>query len=263
MYLSNTKTIVFITGAFVSHSCWQEWIVFFENKGYKTVAPPWPYKNELAETLRNDHPNSKIAQLRLKILIDYYTEIIEKLSEKPILIGHSYGGLLTQLLIHKKLAATGVCIHSFPPRGVITTRFSFYKAIWKPLGFFSSTKKTHLMSFKEWQYAFTNGMSFEEQKESYEKLMIPESKQVIRDVWSNSAIINFKKAHVPILFLSGSNDNIIPSSLNYSNFKKYKNVHSITCYKEFKNRNHFVLGQLDWKETADFIVNWLEKISLI
>lgn len=264
MYLSNTRTIVFITGAFVSHSCWQEWIVFFENKGYKTVAPPWPYKNELAETLRSEHPDSKIAQLRLNILIDYYTEIIEKLPEKPILIGHSYGGLLTQLLIQKELAAAGVCIHSFPPRGVITTKFSFYKATWKSLGFFSSAKKTYLMSFKEWQYAFANGMEFEEQKESYEKLVIPESKQVIRDIIiSNSAKINFKKPHVPILFLSGSNDNIIPSSLNYSNFKKYKNVHSITCYKEFENKNHFVLGQLNWQETADFIVNWLEKISLI
>jgi pimeloyl-ACP methyl ester carboxylesterase len=263
MYLSNTKTIVFITGAFVRHSCWQEWIVFFESKGYKTVAPPWPYKNELAETLRGEHPNSKIAQLRLNTLLDYYTEIIEKLPEKPILIGHSYGGLLTQLLVQKELAAAGICIHSVPPRGVISASFSFYKAIWKPLGYLSSSKKTYLMSFKEWQYAFTNGMSFEEQKESYEKLVIPESKLAMRDVLSNKAKINFKKLHVPILFLSGSNDNIIPSSLNYSNFKKYKNLHSITCYKEFENRNHFVLEQLNWKETADFIVNWLEKINLI
>ena len=261
MYLSNTKTIVFITGAFVSHSCWEEWIVFFDSKGYKTVAPPWPHKNDLPEILRKEHPNSKIASLRLSTLIDYYTEIIEKLPEKPILIGHSYGGLLTQLLVQRELASAGICIHSVPPKGIYASKFSFYKAVWKPLGYFTSRKKTYLMTFKEWQFAFTNEMSFEEQKESYEKLVIPESKQVMRDALSNTAKINFKKIHVPLLFLSGSNDNIIPSSLNYSNFKKYKNIHSITCYKEFKDNNHFVLGQINWKEGAEFIANWLEKIS--
>lgn len=261
MYLSNTKTIVFITGAFVSHSCWKEWILFFELKGYKTVAPPWPHKNDPAEILRTEHPDSKIALLKLRTLVEYYTEIIEKFSEKPILIGHSYGGLLTQLLVQKELASAGICIHSVPPQGIYTSKFSFYKAVWRPLGFFTSSKKTYLMSFKEWQFAFTNGMSYEEQKESYENLVVPESKKAIRDVLTNSSKINFKKAHVPLLFLSGSNDNIIPSSMNYSNFKKYKNIHSITCYKEFQFKNHFVIGQLSWKEGADFIANWLDKIG--
>lgn len=218
MYLSNTKTIVFITGAFVSHSCWEEWIIFFDSKGYKTVAPPWPNKNEVPENLRKEHPNSKIASLRLSTLIDYYIEIIEKLPEKPILIGHSYGGLLTQLLVQRELASAGICIHSVPPQGIYSSKFSFYKAVWKPLGYFTSRKKTYLMTFKEWQFAFTNEMSFEEQKESYEKLVVPESKQVMRDALGDTAKINFKKIHVPLLFLSGSNDNIIPSSLNYSNF---------------------------------------------
>ncbi|MEN2399086.1 alpha/beta hydrolase [Flavobacterium sp. MC2016-06] len=260
MYLSNTKTIVFITGAFVSHSCWEEWIVFFENKGYKTAAAPWPYKNESAEELRTQHPDSRIAILRLADLIDYYTEIIEKLSEKPILIGHSYGGLLTQLLIQKELGIAGVCIHSVSPQFVLPSKRSFYKAIWKPLGFFTSTAKTYLMSFKEWQYAFTNKMSFEEQKASYEKLVIPESKLVLRDVLTQTAKINFRKKHEPLLFISGSEDQIIPSSLNYSNFRKYKNLHSITCYKEFKGRNHLVLYQSNWENTAQFIANWLEKV---
>ncbi|MDR7372710.1 alpha/beta hydrolase [Flavobacterium aquidurense] len=261
MYLSNTKTIVFITGAFISHTCWEKWIVFFEVKGYKTVAPPWPHKNESAEILRKEHPNSKIASFHLTDLIDYYTEIIEKLHEKPILIGHSYGGLLTQLLVQKELAYNGVCIHSVPPKGLFATKFSFYKAIWKPLGFFTSSKKTYLMSFQEWQCKFTNGMSFEEKKDYYEKLVIPESKLVFRDALSQTARINFKKKHEPLLFLSGSNDTIIPASLNYSNFKKYTNIHSITCYKEFQNRNHFVLGQNNWQEVAEFISNWLEKIG--
>jgi pimeloyl-ACP methyl ester carboxylesterase len=260
MYLSNTKTIVFITGAFVSSSCWEQWTVFFENQGYKTVAPPWPYKNENVETLRNQHPDSKIALLRLSSLLDYYIEIIEKLPEKPILIGHSYGGLLTQLLVQEELAFAGICIHSIPPKGIFSAKYSFCKAIWKPLGFFTSTKKTYLMTFREWQTTFTNGMSFEEQKDSYEKLVIPESKSALRDIFTR-AHINFRKKHDPLLFLSGSNDILVTASLNYSNFKRYTNIHSITCYKEFQGRNHFVLGQSNWAEVAGFIVKWLEKIS--
>ncbi len=261
MYLSNTKTIVFITGAFISHSCWEKWIVFFENEGYKAVAPPWPNKNDSVETLRNQHPDSRIASLHLLHLIDYYKEIIEKLPEKPILIGHSYGGLLTQLLVQEELAFAGICIHSFPAKGRFKKRLSFYKTIWNSMGFFTSSKKTFLMSFKEWQTTFTNGMAFEDQQDSYKKFVIPESKLVLRDVLTKAAYINFKKKHEPLLFLSGSNDIIIPPSLNYSNFKKYTNIHSITCYKEFQDQNHFVLEQNNWSEVAGFIANWLEKIS--
>jgi pimeloyl-ACP methyl ester carboxylesterase len=261
MYLTNTKTILFISGAFVSHSCWEKWILFFEDQGYKTVAPPWPYKNENAETLRKQHPESKIALLRLSALLDYYVEIIEKLPEKPILIGHSYGGLLTQLLVQKELAFAGVCIHSFPPKGLLSEKILFYSEMWKPWDFFSSATKTYLLPFKEWQTKFTNGMLFEEQKDSYERLVIPESKSVLRDILTNTARIDFKKKHEPLLFLSGSNDRMVPASLVYSNFKKYTNIHSITCYKEFQGRNHFAPGQSNWDEIADFIVKWLEKIS--
>jgi hypothetical protein len=83
----------------------------------------------------------------------------------------------------------------------------------------------------------------------------------LRDVFTKAARINFKKKHEPLLFLSGSNDKLIPTSLNYSNFKRYTNIHSITCYKEFQGRNHFILGQSNWAEVAGFIAKWLEKIS--
>jgi len=261
MYLSNKKTIMFITGAFVSHSCWEEWIVFFKSKGYKTVAPPWPYKNETSETLRQSHSNSKIANLRLNDLVDYYTEIIEKLPEKPILIGHSYGGLLAQLLIQKDLASVGICMHTIPPAEIVYFNFSFYKTIWNTVSFFNSADKTYLMPFKKWQFYFANEMSFEEQKETYEKLAIPESKLVLRDILSAASKIDFTKKHCPLLFVSGAKDHFIVASIQYSNFKKYNNVHSISCYKEFPESNHLVLKQENWKTVAEFIANWLEKIA--
>lgn len=170
------------------------------------------------------------------------------------------GGLITQILLERELAAAGVAIHSLQPQGVFTFKFSFYKAGWGPLGFFTSAKKSFLMSFKQWQYAFTNGMSYEEQKEGYYKYLIPESKLVVRDAISKAAKVDFKKPHAPLLFIAGSTDNFIPASLNYANYKNYKHTGSITAYKEFEGRNHFVLGQPTWKEDADFIAHWIEQL---
>lgn len=261
MYLSNKKTIMFITGAFISHVCWKEWIVFFENKGYKTVAPPWLHKNESAVDLRHAHPNSKIASIQLLDLLDYYTEIIDKLPEKPILIGHSYGALVTQLLIQRELGSVGVCINSIPPGNLVYFSFSFYKRVWDTSDFFGSTSKTYLMPFRKWQHYFANQLSFEQQKEKYETLLIPESKLIMRDIYSKLGKIDFKKKHNPLLFISGSEDAFTPVSLNYLNFKKYKNMHSITCYKEFYDLNHLGINLENWETIAEFIANWLIKIT--
>jgi len=257
MEKTHSKTVVFITGAFVHHSCWDDWKIYFESKGYQTIAPPWPHKNASAETLRNSHPNKEIAANRLAALTDYYDNIVKQLPEKPILIGHSIGGLIVQLLLQRGSGIAGVAIHSVPPQGIITFKLSFLKAGWGPLGFFTSVRKSFLMSFSQWQYAFTNGMDTDSQKEAYYKFAIPESKLIVRDTITKAAKVHFENPHAPLLLTSGTDDHTIPSSLNYSNYKKYKKSNSVTDYKEFKGRNHFVLGQPTWKEDADYILNWL------
>lgn len=259
MQTENLKTILFITGAFVSNESWNDWRDFYENKGYKTVAPPWPYKNDTAEKLRKRHPDPEIASIRLQQLLDYFEEIARSFSEKPIIIGHSIGGLIAQILNQKGLAAAVIAIHSVPPQGIMSFNFSFLKAGWGPLGFFTSTKKTFLMTFSQWQYAFTNDMPFELQKSGYEQLAIPESKLVVRDTITSVAKIDFSKPHSPLLLIAGDNDHTIPHQLNQKNFKKYTDKNSITDYKLFPGRNHFVLGQPGWQEIAIYISEWLVK----
>lgn len=250
--------IVFITGAFVSNSCWDEWRAYFEMNGYKTIAPPWPFKNGTAAELRSRQPeDTDLAALTLSELIDYYVSIIRHMSEKPIVIGHSLGGLITQVIVNRDLAAAGVAIHSVPPLGVFPYEYSFVKAGWKALGLFTSLKKTYLMSFKDWQYAFVNEMQLEDQNIAYHKFTIPESKIVARGGLGAAARVNFRKEHAPLLFTSGSIDNIIPAHLNYRNYKKYAKNNSVVAYKEFPGRNHFVLGQPGWKNDAAYILKWL------
>jgi hypothetical protein len=117
------------------------------------------------------------------------------------------------------------------------------------------------MSFNTWRYAFANGMTCEQQKENYFRLVVPESKLIVRDTITSAAKVNFDNPHAPLLFVSGSNDHTIPASLNYANYKKYRNSGSVTEYQEFKGRNHLVLAQDSWRENADYILQWINHRS--
>ena len=257
-----TKNIVFITGAFVSNACWDEWRIYFESKGYSTIAPPWPYKNGTAEELRARQPHDiDLATLTFQQLLDHYIGIVKSFPEKPIVIGHSLGGMITQVICNRDLVSAAVAIHSIPPLGVFPYEFSFLKAGWRVLGLFSSLKKTYLMSFKTWQYAFVNGMPLTEQKAAYEKFTIPESKTVARGGLTSAAKVDYKKPHPPLLLTAGTEGTIVPAHLDRRIFKKYKKDNgSIIEYKEFPGRNHFVLGQNTWKEDADYILEWLKRV---
>jgi len=261
MNSQKTGTVVFITGAFVTNHCWDQWKSYFDSKGYKTLAPAWPHKDASADELRKKHPDQNIglARLRLNAVIEYYANIIRNCDEKPIVIGHSLGGLITQVLVNRDLPAAGVAIHSVPPLGVVPYEPSFLRATWKSLGLFTSSDTTYLMSFKDWQYAFVNGLPKDKQKATYETYTIPESKRVIRDGLTGAAKVDFKKPHPPLLLISGSDDKIIPAHLNERNYQKYKKNGSVLDYKEFPGRNHFVLGLENWKEEAHYILDWIAR----
>jgi pimeloyl-ACP methyl ester carboxylesterase len=211
---THSKTVVFITGAFVHHSCWDAWKIYFDSKGYRTIAPPWPHKSASPETLRNSHPNQDIAGNRLAALTDHYDTIVRQLPEMPILIGHSIGGLIVQLLLQRGLGVSGVAIHSVPPQGIMTFKFSFLKAGWGPLGFFTSVRQSFLMSFNQWKYAFTNGMDCDLQKEAYYQFAIPESKLIVRDTITKAAKVNFENPHAPLIMrIIGNTRAAIPSRI--------------------------------------------------
>jgi len=253
-----SKTIVFITGCFVHSSGWDNWKAYFESLGYTTYAPAWPHKEASPAVLRSQHPDAPLAANRLSTLKEYFADFIKKLPEKPILIGHSFGGLLTQLLVNRDLAAAGIAIHSVPPQGIIPFNFTFYKSTWGPLGFFTSSRKSFLMTLKQWQYAFTNGMSLEDQKRSYDENCIPESKLVSRDGISSEAHVDFKKPHAPLLIVAGEEDQIMPLEVNRTNFNRYSKTNgSVTDWAISKGKNHFVVGLPTWQEDAAFIANWI------
>lgn len=259
--MKESNTILFVTGAFVSHHCWGEWKTYFESKGFDTIAPPWPHKDaQTAAELKARQPNdTELARLTLSQLVDHYANIAISLPEKPIIIGHSLGGLITQILVNRGLAEKAVAIHPVPPQGIIPYEWSFLKSTWRALGLFTPVDQTYMMSFSTFQYAFVNDMTESVQRKAYEDLAVPESKRVARGGLTSAAAVEWTKPHAPLLITSGDKDNIIPAHLNKRNFEKYKHNGSILEYREFKGRNHFVLGLPVWKEDADYILEWLQK----
>lgn len=252
--------IVFITGASVTATCWDDWKAFFEGEGYVCYAPAWPHKEAPAAVLRRQHPHSPIAQSGLPDVLKVYTDFIAQLPSRPIVIGHSYGGLIVQLLLQQDAAAAGVAIESAPPRGVVVWSWSLFRSVLPMLGLFSSLKTTFLPTFAQWQYAIANGLPLAEQQSAYERLVAPESKKLIRQALSRHARVDFRRPHAPLLFLAGGADHIMPAALNRANFRRYQHPLSITEYHELPGRSHALLGQPTWPEDAALVQRWLGRV---
>ncbi|MFB6454253.1 alpha/beta hydrolase [Chitinophaga sp. Hz27] len=253
----NTRHILLIHGAFIAAAAWNNWKVFFESKGYKVLVPPWPHKQEPAPVLRQNFPDPLQDSIRLQDLIQYYADIAATQPEPPVLLGHSTGGLITQLLLQRNIGAAGITLNSIPPQGLYSLNYAFLKSNFRQLGFYTGAKNPYLMTYPEWTSRFTNGMPDALQRSSYEQYAIPGSRRLLRDCISNAAKVDFSKPHAPLLLLSGDNDQTIPVSLAYKNFKKYKQNGYLTEFNKLPGRNHFMLGQPTWEEDAAFILNWI------
>jgi len=259
---STAPIIVFITGAFGTSACWNDWKVFFESQGYTCHAPDWPYKAAPAAVLRRQHPHSPIAQNGLPEVLKSYTDFIAQLPTKPIVIGHSYGGLLVQLLLQQNVVAAGVAIESAPPRGVVVWSWALFRAVLPMLGLFSSLKTTFLPAFAQWQHAIASGLPLADQQASYENLAAPESKKLVRQAFSRHARVDFQRPHAPLLFLAGGADRIMPAALNRANYRRYRHAASIIEYRELPGRSHALLGQPTWREDAELVRRWLAELGL-
>lgn len=255
-----SRTIVFVHGMYMNHLCWEHWIAYYQSKGYKCLAPAWPGRDQPIDTLRRLHPDPHLGRLTLSSVLERITDTIKALDEKPILIGHSMGGLIVQLLLQRDLAAAGVAIDSAPPMGVFTIKWSFLKANWPHITPFVSLSSPIDMTFERFQYTFVNTLPLAEQQAAYDRYVVPESRRIPRE--SLTAKIDFKNAHSPLLLIAGSADNLIPASLNRSNYAKYRKSHSVTDFKEFKGRTHFIVGQKGWEEVADYVLGWLNERRL-
>jgi pimeloyl-ACP methyl ester carboxylesterase len=256
--LANTKTIVFIHGLFQNPEGWKEWKKYFEAKGYTCYTPAYPYHEGNPAVLRKNS-DPKLGTLTFGQVIESLANFIDKLPEKPILIGHSMGGLAVQKLIEMKKGVAGICIDAAPPKGIISFKWSFLKANLPTINPFKGNSVC-LPSIKWFQYAFCNTMTMEQTAIEYNRFVVPESRSIPRSSTKKDGAIDFKKPHSPLLFIAGEKDHIIPSSLNKKNFNAYKDLNSKKDFKEFAGRTHYICGQENWQEVADYILGWIKTL---
>jgi pimeloyl-ACP methyl ester carboxylesterase len=249
------NTIVFIHGLFMNPTSWNDWIKYYEAKGYRCFAPAYPFHAGNPIDLRKN-VNPSLGKLTFGQVIDNLSAYIDSLPEKPILIGHSMGGLAVQKLMEMNKGVAGICIDAAPPKGIFSYKWSFLKANLPTVNPFKGNSVC-LPSVKWFQYAFCNTMTMEQTKIEYDKFVIPESRNIPRSSTKKDGKIDFKKPHGPLLFIAGEKDHIIPSSLNKKNFDAYKDKNSKKDFKEFAGRTHYICGQQNWEEVAKYIHDWI------
>jgi alpha-beta hydrolase superfamily lysophospholipase len=255
----SSRTIVFIHGMYMNARCWEHWVPWFEKKGFRCLAPDWPGRDAAPAALRAAHPDPRVAELTLTTVLHHFDSIIRLTREKPILVGHSMGALAAQLLLQGGVASAAVAIDSAPPLGVLTPRWSFHRSNWPHITPFKRLDVPVEMTPKRFRYTFVHTMSSDEQQAAYERYVVPESRRVPRETLTRTARVDFKAPHPPLLLIAGSEDHIIPPSLNRTNFRRYTDTGSVTTFKEFAGRTHFIIGQENWEEVAQFVCDWVEE----
>lgn len=256
--MARSKTIILIHGNFVNNLSWTDWKQHYEQKGYTVHTPANPgHEGVPAELRADDHPN--LTKTGFIDVVENIARLIDTLPEKPLIIGHSMGGMAVMKLVELGKADAGVSIDGAPPKNVFPP-FSTIKVVLPAFGFFSG--KDYFMGSRNWyNKAFFNTLPDAEKETAFEKFAVPESYKVSRQLVLNSyANINFKKLHVPLLFIGGGNDNIFPHTLTKKIAGKYKDENGRVDVKIYDDKSHFICGEPGWKIVADDIINWYEKL---
>lgn len=251
------QMIVFIHGNFVSKHCWEPWVARFETLGHTCVPIEWPGRDKPVAELKRNPDDPFLGKLTIGEVIDHHVRTIQALPAKPIIIGHSFGGLLTQLMVQRDLAAAAVAIDSVPAQGVLTLKWSFIRSLWPVLNPFIPASRPYYMPFEHFQYTFANGLPLEEQRAGYDRDIVPDSRRLARGALSRAARVDFQRPYAPLLMIAGEKDHIMPASLNRSNFKRYRKSPSRTEFKEFPGRTHYtIIAGRGWEEVADYALEW-------
>lgn len=258
------KTIVFIHGMFQNSKSWDKWVTYFTERGYNCIAPSWPDHVGIPQQLR-DNPPAGLGDLMLDDVIAAIESVViaaggnnTELEDKPIVIGHSVGGLLTQIFASRNLVSLGVPVSSVAPNMMMTLDWPFFKnvaAITNPFKGDEPFKQTP-ESFHE---AFCNTLDEAAAKQAFQETATHDSRNVLRGCLGPSGHIDLDMPHVPLLFISGKEDQIVPTELVEKNSKAYTDsVSGEASYHEFPNRSHYICGEPGWEEVAEKVYNWIE-----
>ena len=253
---SGLKPVVFVHGLWMLASSWAPWRAFFEQNGYATLAPGWPDDPETVDQARADP--QVFARKSVKQVTDHMAEAIRGLSQPPAIIGHSFGGLITQQLAGRGLAAVSVPIDSAPFRGVLPLPLSALRSALPVIGNPANYWRAIALSYDQFRYSFANAVSESEAKRLYETYPVPgsgiplfQAAAANVNLFTTIRVDTKTPRRGPMLLITGERDHIAPSAIAYASYKKQRRNAALTSIREIPNRGHSLVFDGGWQEIAE------------
>jgi pimeloyl-ACP methyl ester carboxylesterase len=251
-----TKTIMLIHGAWLTPTSWEGFKNRYEAQGYKVHAPAWPFDDRPVQELRRA-PHPELRKVGVKAIVDHYEQKIRALPESPIIMGHSFGGVITQVLADRGLGAAAVAIDPAPIQGVTvppTTLISALPVFLAPFGW----ARTLTMSRRAFGKRFAQTLSRDEADEAYERYIVPTPGRVYYDgLLGKGTKVQFDNPkRPPLLLIAGEKDLTAQPSMVKANYVKQQQAASVTGFKLFPGRSHWLCVDRGWEEIADYSLDW-------
>jgi non-heme chloroperoxidase len=256
--------VVFIHGLWLLPSSWDRWAGVFEQAGYAPLTPGWPDDPDTVEQA-NAHPEV-FAQKTVGQVADHFADVIGRLERKPAVVGHSFGGLLAQIIAGRGLSAVTVAIDSAPFRGVLPLPISALRASSPVLGNPANRNRAVPLTYEQFRYAFANAVSEDEAKELYETFAVPASGAPIFQAaaanlnpWTEARVDTTKPDRAPLLIISGQKDHTVPWAVANASYKKQKRNDGVTEITEVPNRGHALTIDSGWRVVADIARDFVQR----
>jgi non-heme chloroperoxidase len=258
--------VVFIHGLWLLPSSWDRWADLFEGAGYSAVKPGWPDDPETVADAKA-HPQV-FAGKSVGQVADYVSGIVERLHKKPAVVGHSFGGLLAQIVAGRGLSAATVAIDPAPFRGVLPLPFSALKAASPVLSNPANRNKAVPLTYEQFRYAFANAVSEDEAKELYRTYAVPAPGEPLFQAaianlnpWTEVKVDTTNPDRGPLLILDGEKDNTVPWAIANASYKRQKRNPGVTEIKKIKGRGHALTIDSGWQEVAQTALDFVKRFA--
>ncbi len=263
-----TNNIVLIHGLWMTPLSWEYWAHHYCDRGYSVFAPSWPGMERDVRALRR--APETYAQIGIKQIIDHYEQVVLELGDPPILIGHSFGGLVVQALLDRGLGACGEAIASAPIKGIWKLPYSTIRVVTPQLINPRNNHRCVPLTPNQFQYAFMNTSTREESFRIYQRYAVPGPDHVLFQTelanfnpFAETAVNVRRNNRAPLLMIAGSADHVSPPAVVKANVRAYRRSAATTAYHEFPDRTHFIIGQSGWQEVANYALDWVRDQELL
>jgi non-heme chloroperoxidase len=259
--------VVFVHGLWLHAESWNNWVRFFREKGYEASAASWPGDAETTEATRKNA--EAVAGYGVTEIAEYIAGQLKALGKKPILIGHSFGGLLVQNLLGRNLAVAGIAIDPAPIKGVPELPLSALRSVLPVLGNPLNFKRAVSLTEHQFRFGFANTLPEDEAKELYARYAMPgpgrplfQAATATLNPGSATRVAVTNANRGPLLLVAGEKDHTVPPILVKSAFKVYSKSKAITEFKEFAGRGHSLVIDSGWRDLAEYSLAWLKAKGL-